>query len=63
MGPLACLLSAVAFGVMAVFAKLAYDEGVSLQALLLVRFGAADGEPSSEELCHGAGTLAREYDR
>jgi drug/metabolite transporter (DMT)-like permease len=41
MGPLACLLSAVAFGVMAVFAKLAYDEGVTLQALLLVRFGVA----------------------
>lgn len=41
MGPLACLLSAVAFGVMAVFAKLAYDEGVSLEALLLVRFGVA----------------------
>ena len=41
MGPLACLLSAVAFGVMAVFAKLAYGEGVSLEALLLVRFGIA----------------------
>ena len=41
MGPLACLLSAVAFGVMAVFAKLSYGEGVSLEALLLVRFGAA----------------------
>ncbi|MDZ5661745.1 DMT family transporter [Nocardioides sp. S-58] len=41
MGPLACLLSAVAFGVMAVFAKLAYDDGVTLEALLLVRFGVA----------------------
>lgn len=41
MGPLACLLSAVAFGVMAIFAKLAYGEGVSLEALLLVRFGLA----------------------
>ncbi len=41
MGSLACLLSAVAFGVMAVFAKLAYDEGVQLDALLLVRFGMA----------------------
>jgi drug/metabolite transporter (DMT)-like permease len=41
MGPLACLLSAVAFGVMAIFAKLAYDEGVELEALLLVRFGVA----------------------
>ncbi len=41
MGPLACLLSAVAFGVMAVFVKLAYSEGVELDALLLVRFGLA----------------------
>ncbi|CAI9419151.1 DMT family transporter [Nocardioides sp. T2.26MG-1] len=41
MGSIACLLSAVAFGVMAVFAKLAYDDGVQLDALLLVRFGLA----------------------
>lgn len=41
MGSLACVLSAVAFGVMAIFAKLAYDDGVSLEALLLVRFGLA----------------------
>ncbi len=36
-----CLLSAVGFGLMAVFAKSAYDEGVSVSALLLVRFGLA----------------------
>ncbi len=41
MGSIACLLSAVAFGLMAVFAKLAYDDGVSVGALLLVRFGLA----------------------
>lgn len=41
MGPIACLLSAVGFGVMAVFAKLAYDDGVAVDALLLVRFGLA----------------------
>lgn len=41
MGPVACLLSAVGFGVMALFAKLAYDDGVDLEALLLVRFGLA----------------------
>src|SRR4051812_18300427 len=41
MGPLACLLSAVAFGVMALFAKLAYHAGVGLDELLLVRFGLA----------------------
>ena len=41
MGALFCLLSAVGFGVMAVFGKLAYDAGVSVDALLLVRFGLA----------------------
>ncbi|MET9315967.1 DMT family transporter [Kribbella sp. NPDC003505] len=41
MGRLFCLLSAVTFGVMAVFGKLAYDAGVSVDALLLVRFGLA----------------------
>jgi drug/metabolite transporter (DMT)-like permease len=39
MGALACLLSAVGFGLLAVFAKLSYDDGVQLDALLLVRFG------------------------
>ncbi|MFI5693948.1 DMT family transporter [Kribbella sp. NPDC051586] len=43
MGRLFCLLSAAAFGVMAVFGKLAYDAGVSVDALLLVRFGLAGG--------------------
>ena len=41
MGPIACLLSATAFGVLAIFAKLAYDEGVEVDALLLLRFGLA----------------------
>jgi hypothetical protein len=41
MGPFACLLSAVAFGVMALFAKLAFGDGVGLDELLLVRFGLA----------------------
>ncbi|TDC14316.1 DMT family transporter [Kribbella albertanoniae] len=41
MGALFCLLSAAAFGAMAVFGKLSYDEGVSVDALLLVRFGLA----------------------
>lgn len=40
-GALSCLLSAAGFGLMAVFAKSAYDEGVSVPALLLVRFGLA----------------------
>lgn len=41
MGILFCLLSAAAFGVMAVFGKLSYDAGVSVDALLLIRFGLA----------------------
>ncbi|TCO40926.1 threonine/homoserine efflux transporter RhtA [Kribbella antiqua] len=41
MGSLYCLLSAIGFGAMAVFGKLAYDAGVSVDALLLVRFGLA----------------------
>lgn len=41
MGPVACLLSAIGFGVMAVFAKLAYDQGIGLESLLLVRFALA----------------------
>ncbi|MGZ0152759.1 DMT family transporter [Kribbella sp. WER1] len=41
MGRLFCLFSAAAFGVMAVFGKLAYDAGVTVDALLLVRFGLA----------------------
>lgn len=40
-GPLLCLLSAAGFGAMAVFGKLAYAEGVGVDALLLVRFGVA----------------------
>lgn len=36
-----CLLSAICFGAMAVFGKLAYDEGVTVGDLLLVRFGIA----------------------
>jgi drug/metabolite transporter (DMT)-like permease len=40
-GPLLCLLSAAAFGAMAIFGKLAYDEGVEVGDLLLVRFALA----------------------
>ncbi|TDC38805.1 DMT family transporter [Micromonospora sp. 15K316] len=41
MGPVLCLVSAACFGAMAIFGKLAYDAGVSPQALLLVRFALA----------------------
>lgn len=43
MGAVLCLLSAVAFGAMAIFGKLAYDDGVTVGDLLLVRFGIAAG--------------------
>ncbi len=41
MGPLLCLTSAACFGAMAIFGKLAYDEGVPVGDLLLVRFALA----------------------
>jgi drug/metabolite transporter (DMT)-like permease len=40
-GSLLCLFSAAAFGAMAIFGKYAYEEGVDVSALLLVRFGLA----------------------
>lgn len=40
-GPFLCLLSAAGFGAMAIFGKLAYDEGVEVGDLLLVRFALA----------------------
>lgn len=41
MGALLCILSAAAFGAMAIFGKLAYEEGVGVGDLLLVRFALA----------------------
>jgi drug/metabolite transporter (DMT)-like permease len=41
MGPALCLVSAVCFGVMAIFGRFSYDAGVSPTTLLLVRFGLA----------------------
>jgi drug/metabolite transporter (DMT)-like permease len=40
-GPALCVLSAASFGAMGIFGKLAYDEGVGVWELLLVRFGLA----------------------
>jgi drug/metabolite transporter (DMT)-like permease len=48
------LFSAIAFGAMAVFGKLAYDAGVSVDALLLVRFGLAGGLLLAIALARGA---------
>jgi drug/metabolite transporter (DMT)-like permease len=41
MGPVLCLLSAVCFGALGIFGKLAFEAGVSPGALLLIRFGLA----------------------
>src|SRR5688500_15559455 len=41
MGALLCILSAAGFGAMAIFGKLAYDEGVEVGDLLLFRFSMA----------------------
>jgi drug/metabolite transporter (DMT)-like permease len=40
-GHLLCLLSGAAFGAMAIFGKLAYDEGIGVSDLLLTRFAMA----------------------
>ena len=40
-GALLCLASGVAFGAMAIFGKLTYEEGVTVGTLLAVRFGLA----------------------
>lgn len=54
MGTVCCLLSAVGFGAMAVFGKLAYGTGVSVETLLLVRFGLAGGILLAIALARGA---------
>ena len=41
MGPLLCILSAAGFGAMAIFGKLAYEQGIAVGDLLLVRFALA----------------------
>ena len=41
MGAALCVLSAASFGAMGIFGKLAYEEGVGVWELLLVRFGLA----------------------
>src|SRR4051812_27508584 len=40
-GTLLCLASGIAFGAMAIFGKLAYDEGATVGTLLAVRFALA----------------------
>src|SRR5690349_24255425 len=40
-GTALCVASAIAFGAMAIFGKLAYDAGISLLTLLFIRFSIA----------------------
>ena len=41
LGSALCIASAIAFGAMAIFGKLAYDAGVGILTLLFVRFSIA----------------------
>ena len=52
-GALICLASAVAFGAMAIFGKLAYDEGATVGTLLAVRFSLAAALFWALVACHG----------
>ena len=54
MGPLLCILSAAGFGAMAIFGKLAYEEGVGVGDLLLVRFSMAAAALLAIALARGA---------
>jgi drug/metabolite transporter (DMT)-like permease len=53
-GPLLCLISAAFFGAIAIFGKLAYDEGVVVADLLLVRFALAAAVLSAVAAATGA---------
>lgn len=53
MGPALCFASAVGFGLMAIFAKSAYAEGVSVDTLLVVRFALAAGVLMSLSVARG----------
>ncbi|HJQ05987.1 MAG TPA: DMT family transporter [Nocardioides sp.] len=57
MGPIYCLSSAFAFGLMAIFAKLSYADGATVGSLLVVRFGLAALVLVAVAL--GTGTLRR----
>jgi drug/metabolite transporter (DMT)-like permease len=53
-GALLCILSAAGFGAMAIFGKLAYDEGVEVGELLLVRFALAAAALTAVAVARGA---------
>jgi drug/metabolite transporter (DMT)-like permease len=54
MGAVLCILSAAGFGAMAIFGKLAYDEGVEVGELLLVRFALAAAALMAVAVARGA---------
>ena len=54
MGALLCILSAAGFGAMAIFGKLAYDEGVGVGELLLLRFALAAAALMAVAVARGA---------
>jgi drug/metabolite transporter (DMT)-like permease len=53
-GALLCILSAAGFGAMAIFGKLAYDEGVTVGELLLLRFALAGATLTAVAVARGA---------
>jgi drug/metabolite transporter (DMT)-like permease len=53
-GALLCILSAAGFGAMAIFGKLAYDEGVEVGELLLLRFALAGAALMAVAVARGA---------
>lgn len=53
-GTVLCLISAACYGVMAVFGKLAFDQGVPLDGLLLARFGLAGAVLLTLAIARGA---------
>jgi drug/metabolite transporter (DMT)-like permease len=53
-GALLCILSAAGFGAMAIFGKLAYDEGVEVGDLLFVRFSMAAAALLAVAVARGA---------
>jgi drug/metabolite transporter (DMT)-like permease len=62
-GALFCLASAVAFGAMAIFGKLAYDDGATVGTLLSVRFLIAAALFWGLVACSGAGRHLRRLSR
>src|SRR5436190_20880902 len=62
-GALLCLASAVAFGAMGIFGKLAYEQGATVGTLLAVRFVLAAAPFCGLVLATGAGRHLRTLPR